>query len=75
MSTKMICDPCGQEISQAPGKLRYKLAVSHDGGILSKDCGCLDVHEVCMQRLDKIMEHCRNGKIASLDEVLQSLET
>lgn len=73
MSSKVICDLCGQEITAAQG--RYSLEVNHMDCLLMKGEGSLDLHNSCMLRLGRIMEHCRNGKIASLDEVLQSMET
>lgn len=73
MSSKVICDLCGQEIAEAQG--RYSLEVNHINGFLSKGEESLDLHGSCMFKLGRIMEHCRNGEIASLDEVLQFLET
>lgn len=73
MSSKVICDLCGQEITAGQG--RYSLDVNHMGLFLSEDAGSLDLHDLCMSRLDRIMDHCRNGKIARFDEVLQSQET
>lgn len=73
MSSKVICDLCGQEIAEAQG--RYSLDVNHTESLFSKGEGSLNLHDSCMFRLGRIMEHCRNGSMARFDEVLQSLET
>lgn len=73
MSSKVICDLCGQEIAEAQG--RYSLEVNHMDGFFSRGEGSLDLHGSCMFRLGRIMEHCRNGRMARFDKVLQSLET
>lgn len=75
MSTKTFCDLCGEEIKLGIKNPMYKLDVSRNVCVLSEDCGSLELHDKCMRRLDRIMEHCRSGKMARFDEVLQSLET
>lgn len=73
MSRKTVCDLCGGEIGGTSEM--YSLEVTHMNAFFASGEGNIDLHDTCMFKLNRLMEHCSNGKMARLDEVLQSMET